>query len=107
MLSTVGDSPASRYVSVNTVSNRETQFVYNLLAYFTGTLNTSFTTCSACDDARSSSNQVQCVLPFASVHVVYTKCCVCMFCMHVERCVHNYVYTCIMCNLGEPEQAPH
>ena len=64
MLSTVrvDDSPASRYVTVSTVSNRETQFVYNLLAYFTGTLNTSFTTCNACDDAGSSSNQVQFIL---------------------------------------------
>ena len=52
------DTPVGRYVTVNTLSNYETQFVHNLLAFFTGIQNTTFSTCNECNDAQSDSNQV-------------------------------------------------
>ena len=53
-----GNDPLSRYVSVNTVTNLETQYTFNLLANFTGVVNDTIDTCKKCEKENSDSNQV-------------------------------------------------
>ena len=53
-----GNEPLSRYVTVNTIANLETQYTFNLLANFTGVVNDTIDTCKKCEKENSDSNQV-------------------------------------------------
>lgn len=79
-LNNLGNEPLSRYVTVNTVTNLETEYTFNLLANFTGVVNDTIDTCKKCEKENSDSNQVYTFTPMSGDinHSSDSKDCICV-----------------------------